>query len=919
MEDQAHKFQEIQELVDRIELLFQAGGTFTGFEELERRKREAEGSWLQRLKFHPWVQWLQRWYDKSEPGLMSAAMVSFAALTFGGQRSVPFWIPLFLFPVMNPVYAMSIFTGQVIPFFYDREKEYTVEEADECNASLYVLSGYVGWLFGLQLSYWSVIIAYFFWEHPLFTLTLFSCAFLLYRHKPWLEYCRTKSNSLLYVTFKWIGNSYNRIQICVQNCAEWLAQASATRLFAFCVRRVLVLVLRQPNFDNLAKFVYEPLDVENGEIRLLKIHRRIPFCDLTCELVHVSLDEAPPYQAISYYWGTNLEKGERIILGTKQVGSMVTAYKQFRVTSTVFNVLWQRSSIFASRLIWIDSLCINQADSTEKGRQVQLMSNIFKTASRVFVCLGDSPDARFGISLLHELVFMNNLVSKTTLAKHILAYSNRVDKGDELLKSRLTGLLDLLHHPWFGRIWIIQEVVVAKSLTVLYSNYVLVWDYLILFMEIFEDSEMSQIKSQFDSSGQDFISTPPPSGPRNARPLSDFQKMFRRGQRAPLNELLRVFSAFRSTCPRDKIFALLGFAKPGPGILELIDYDKELSDTLYDVAKYLYFHEGSLLDVLHYAGIGWDGIEVDHPSWVPDWTISREPTTIAHVASDMIDERIQYRCGTQVEPHISLLTESRLLTLRGQKLEKIKYISITPDDFLPSRKNVPVKELDEFASWLENAQLLTEQICRNPYPPTKQSTKEAFWRTLIGDRTLFARPAPASYSTHFKRFMFNISKLRGLANDPDGDGLNVQEMMNDRSYNENNFKTVEESMEWQRDLTNAGWLFGQPGFQRNFCITERGYMGMVPKYAELGDDICLIYGAQVPFVLRALRSGLEESAEHEIDEKGEESEERKVSKEDDVDEGKNQLYQLVGECYVHGMMDGEGLNLGETEQDFTIK
>jgi Heterokaryon incompatibility protein (HET) len=675
---------------------------------------------------------------------------------------------------------------------------------------------------------------------------------------------------------------------------------------------VLVLILWQPNFDKLEKFVYDPLDVEKREIRLLRIHRRIPFCDLTCELVHVPLDEAPSYQAVSYYWGTNVEKGERIILGTKRFGAKATAYRQFSVTSTVFNVLLRRSSIFASRLIWIDSICINQVDNTEKGSQVRLMSTIYKTASRVFVCLGDAPDARFGISIVHELVFMSNLVSKTALAKHVLAYSDRVERGDEVLKSRLTGLLDILHHPWFGRIWIIQEVVVAKSLTVLYSNYVLVWEYLMLFMEIIEDSEMSQIQSQFDSSGHDFINTLPPSSPRNAMSLSYVQKMFRQGKRAPLNELLRIFSAFGRTCPRDKIFALLGFAKPGPGILELIDYDKQLSDVLYDVAKYLYFHEGSLLNVLHYAGIGWDGVEVDCPSWVPNWTISREPTTLAHAANDMIEERIQYRSATQIEPQISLWTEARLLTLRGQKLDKIKFISIIPIDFLPSRRNIPVKAIDDFTSWFEGAQLLAERFCRNFYTPTKQPVKEAFWRTLIGDRTLSARPAPPSYSAHLTRLMFNISKLRDLANEHDGDGLNVRSGMNDPSY-ERNFETLEESMEWQRDLNNAGWLFGQPDFQRNFCITEMEYMGMVPKYAAVGDDICLIYGAQVPFVLRAINGDKEGRGEHET------GEDIETNEEDDGNEESKKVYELVGECYIHGMMDGEGLNLGNTETDFTIK
>jgi hypothetical protein len=273
----------------------------------------------------------------------------------------------------------------------------------------------------------------------------------------------------------------------------------------------------------------------------------------------------------------------------------------------------------------------------------------------------------------------------------------------------------------------------------------------------------------------------------------------------------------------------------------------------------------------------------------------------------MIDHKIQYRSATQIDSQISFLSEARLLKLRGQKLDKIKVISIVPDDFLPSRKNPPVKEMDEFTSWLENDQLLAERLCGNPYPwplgdpPMEQPVKEAFWRTLIGDRTLFARPAPSSYSKHFTKLMSNINKLRTLAKKHDGDGLKVREETRKPSYYKTNFETAEESMEWQRDLTNAGWLFGQPGFPRNFCVTEKGLMGMVPKHSKVGDDICLIYGAQVPFVLRAP------------------SEEKETCEEKDTSEDNETKYQLVGECYIHGMMDGEGLNLGNWEGDFTIR
>ena len=59
---------------------------------------------------------------------------------------------------------------------------------------------------------------------------------------------------------------------------------------------------------------------------------------------------------------------------------------------------------------------------------------------------------------------------------------------------------------------------------------------------------------------------------------------------------------------------------------------------------------------------------------------------------------------------------------------------------------------------------------------------------------------------------------------------------------------------------------------RRFCASEAGYIGWVPQTADVGDMLCVILGAEVPFVLRKRPSG---------------------------------QYQLIGECYVHGFMYGE--------------
>jgi hypothetical protein len=61
---------------------------------------------------------------------------------------------------------------------------------------------------------------------------------------------------------------------------------------------------------------------------------------------------------------------------------------------------------------------------------------------------------------------------------------------------------------------------------------------------------------------------------------------------------------------------------------------------------------------------------------------------------------------------------------------------------------------------------------------------------------------------------------------------------------------------------------------RKFSITEKGHFGLVPGNAEVGDKIFVPLGSSVPFVIREK-------------------------------EGQESTFELVGDAYVHGIMDGE--------------
>ena len=77
---------------------------------------------------------------------------------------------------------------------------------------------------------------------------------------------------------------------------------------------------------------------------------------------------------------------------------------------------------------------------------------------------------------------------------------------------------------------------------------------------------------------------------------------------------------------------------------------------------------------------------------------------------------------------------------------------------------------------------------------------------------------------------------------------------------------------------------------RRFCVTKNGCMGLVPKRAAEGDRLCVFLGGAAPFVIRKNVSG---------------------------------HYSLVGECYIHGSMDGEAIDMEsveeEEEEDITLE
>ena len=91
----------------------------------------------------------------------------------------------------------------------------------------------------------------------------------------------------------------------------------------------------------------------------------------------VSLDKNPSYEALSYVWGKTGISHHIICDGT-----------ELPLTKNCYDALLRLRRRNRSTTIWVDSICINQSDFEERGKQVKLMRDIYWNAKKVYIWLG---------------------------------------------------------------------------------------------------------------------------------------------------------------------------------------------------------------------------------------------------------------------------------------------------------------------------------------------------------------------------------------------------------------------------------------------------------------------------------------------------------------------------------------------------
>lgn len=232
--------------------------------------------------------------------------------------------------------------------------------------------------------------------------------------------------------------------------------------------------------------IYQKLDSSRSEIRLLK--RLEGGSGVNWSLSIVSLNEKPRFTALSYVWGTSNETEEITLNGQgfpvkKSLGTALQyVHSHWKAAlsppKSRRRPSWM-SKVFSSKkrpmFLWVDAVCINQNDIEERNSQVPLMKDIFSSAELVVSWLGAPDDVTHcAIATVEELYSeLKRPDSEILDLKWILRHPT-LRESNEPWKA----LDHLIRLDYWKRVWIFQEIVLARHVVLACGKKAMDWDVL---------------------------------------------------------------------------------------------------------------------------------------------------------------------------------------------------------------------------------------------------------------------------------------------------------------------------------------------------------------------------------------------------------------------------------------------------------
>lgn len=344
----------------------------------------------------------------------------------------------------------------------------------------------------------------------------------------------------------------------------------------------------------MASQVYKPINSANSQFRILRIQPAKNQSDeIRCDLISSLLTDHDEYEALSYTWGSPApDPGKSILVNSEH----------FPVFENLFTALLRLRKTSKPRMIWIDAICINQSENQEaireREQQLLLMRQIYEQAQQVLIWLGATgigeriamksianPSGGFSLRMKTW-----NTIRKFGLGKGLRDRMSQYSSGEwDFLALEVGELAQLLDRKWWRRVWIVQELVLAKKVVIMCGPDEVTWDAIRTRMRDATFAILGPDSSQPVKQTEEGSVVA-----KYAFPDTDYLqlKALREKWRSKIWDqsfysLLYAFRRFESSVPSDRIYAFLGLANDSQDLALVPDYSSPTSRVFTDIARAL--------------------------------------------------------------------------------------------------------------------------------------------------------------------------------------------------------------------------------------------------------------------------------------------------------------------------------------------
>jgi heterokaryon incompatibility protein (HET) len=265
--------------------------------------------------------------------------------------------------------------------------------------------------------------------------------------------------------------------------------------------------------------------------------------------------------------------------------------------------------------LWIDAICLDQTNKKEIEQQVLQIGDIFHEARKVRVWMGDEDEDVAKVFAFFQTLTICCRESLIQNSASISQYVRSILGSESIL-----SIQRFLHRPWFTRRWVIQEMALARVITVRCHDQQISWNILSKALETFVEIRKAhgQLKAL-------------PLDAKAEYALASFRS-FTEPRMTLLENLLKYHEA-ECAQPQDKIFALLGIsndmssltpADNTPEPFHFVDYSASADEIFCRLAAKCVERDLIHRILYHVVEFGSLSLRVPStPSWCPDWTQRR--------------------------------------------------------------------------------------------------------------------------------------------------------------------------------------------------------------------------------------------------------------------------------------------------------